>query len=72
MKLLNLRMKTLDELQMILVESALWGVYGLHHGDPATTTLAVVGTAGAVAMLARKAVAGLCPRSVDGCLVSTP
>ena len=57
---------------MILVESALWGVYGLHHGDPATTTLAVVGTAGAVAMLARKAVAGLCPRSVDGCLVSTP
>ena len=41
---------------MILVEAGLWGIYGVGHGDPATTVLAIVGSAAGVAMLTRKAV----------------
>lgn len=40
----------------MLVESVLWGVYGLHHGDPATSVLAITGLAASSALLLRKAV----------------
>jgi hypothetical protein len=42
---------------MILVESLLWGVYGLAHHDPAVSMLAAIGAVAGVAMLLR--VAGL-------------
>jgi uncharacterized protein with PQ loop repeat len=41
---------------MILVESSLWMFYGLHHDDPATTALGVVGIVAGTAMVARKGV----------------
>ncbi len=47
---------------MIGLEGVLWGVYGLHHEDPAVLTFAVTATLAAVATLARKVqVAGRAP-----------
>ena len=40
----------------VVVESLLWGAYGLHHADPATSVLAVVGVLAGGAMLLRKLV----------------
>ncbi len=40
----------------VVVESLLWGAYGLHHADPATSVLAVVGALAGSAMLLRKLV----------------
>lgn len=39
----------------VLAESGLWGIYGVHHADPATSTLAVVGVSASTAILVRKA-----------------
>jgi hypothetical protein len=41
---------------LVLVESALWCLYGAHHGDPATTTLGIVGMVASSAIVGRKAV----------------
>lgn len=40
---------------MIGLEGVLWGVYGLHHADPAVLCFAVIATVAAAAILARKA-----------------
>ena len=45
---------------LILVESILWGTYGLAHRDPATSMMAVLGVAGSVAILTRKVVVRRC------------
>jgi hypothetical protein len=39
---------------MVGFEGLLWGAYGTHHADPATTGFAVVAVAAATAMLVRK------------------
>ena len=39
---------------MIGIEGLLWGIYGLHHGDPATSCFAVVAIVAAATTLARK------------------
>ncbi len=39
---------------MVGIEGLLWGVYGLHHGDPATSCFAVVAIVAAAMTLARK------------------
>ena len=39
---------------MIGLEGVLWGVYGLHHADPAVLSFAAVATAAAAATLTRK------------------
>jgi hypothetical protein len=41
---------------LVGVEGVLWGAYGIHHGDPATTSLGAVCIGAAAAALARKAV----------------
>lgn len=39
----------------VLTESVLWGVYGAHHADPATSTLGVVGVVASTMILVRTA-----------------
>lgn len=43
---------------MIGIEGLLWGVYGMHHGDPATVWLAVIAVVAATATLTAKALRG--------------
>jgi len=54
----------------VLVESALWGCYGVHHGDPATTTLGVVGVVAGSAIVGRKVMVRR--RDASTALVVTP
>ena len=49
---------------MVGVEGLLWGIYGIHHGDPATSWFAVVAVVAATAMLTRKATAARRPGTV--------
>ena len=39
---------------LIGLEAALWGVYGIVHGDPAISAFAVIGSVAAAAILGRK------------------
>lgn len=41
---------------LVSVEAGLWGVYGLAHDDPATTSFAIIGSIAAAAILLRKVV----------------
>ena len=41
---------------LVGIEGALWGVYGMHHHDPATSWLATIAVAAAVVVLGRKVV----------------
>jgi hypothetical protein len=52
---------------LIGLEGLLWGVYGLHHGDPAVLTFAATATVASAATLARKLTVTRGPRSELPC-----